>query len=61
MLLLTTILSIVSVLLSILLYQQAGESCSVFILAVLGLFQPEIGQIVSPCVILYFCIRNLLL
>lgn len=54
------LLSIIAAILSLLLYQQAGESCSVFILAILGLVYPDIGKIVAPSIILYFCMRRLL-
>ena len=53
--------SLVAAMFAILLYLRAGESISVFILVVLGLFNTDIGNVVSPCIILYFCMRQLLL
>jgi hypothetical protein len=57
---LISILSTLSAVLSILLYNRAGESCSLFILSVLGIIDPGIGIIVAPSVILYFCMRYML-
>jgi hypothetical protein len=55
------VLSILAACLAILLYHRAGESASLFILAMIGLIHAEIGLIVSPCIILYFCTRWMLL
>jgi hypothetical protein len=57
---LISLLSIIAAVLSILLYNRAGESCSLFILSILGIIYPDIGIIVSPSVILYFCMRYML-
>jgi len=56
-----TILSLVALVLSVVLYHRAGESSSLFIVALVGLIHPDIGVIVAPCVILYFGTRHMLL
>lgn len=56
-----TILSLVALVLSVLLYQRAGESSSLFLLTLVGLIHPDIGMIVAPGVILYFGTRHVLL
>jgi uncharacterized membrane protein YeaQ/YmgE (transglycosylase-associated protein family) len=59
--LVSLIVSLIAGVLAILLYTRAGESVSVFILVILGMVYPNIGDVVSPCIILYFCMRQLLL
>ena len=54
------VLSLLAALMSIALYVRAGESISVLILILLGLVRPDIGVVVSPCVILYYCTRHML-
>jgi hypothetical protein len=56
-----TLLSILSAVLSIILYNRAGESCSLFILSILGIMHTDVGIIVAPSIILYFCMRYMLL
>lgn len=58
---LITLLSILSAVLSIILYNRAGESCSLFILSILGIMHTDVGTIVAPSIILYFCMRYMLL
>ena len=54
------VMSLLAALMSIALYVRAGESISVFILTLLGVVRPDLGVVVAPCVILYYCTRHLL-
>ena len=57
----TSVLSVMASIMALLLYHQDGESMSLFILTLLGTLRQDLGNIIIPCIITYYCIRRALI